>query len=130
VADALIEAILCMAYNTFSMQFASTRGTARLAMAQAGRQEGLCDCKGHASGDQDSLHPCAARMAQRRWETEAVARTGHGPAKPLDSPDMLVSIRAPALARGAGGGALPTAHITVRVSRREALPLGAADMIW
>jgi hypothetical protein len=95
-----------------------------------GRQEGLCDCKGHASGDQDSLHPCAARMAQRRWETEAVARTGHGPAKPLDSPDMLVSIRAPALARGAGGGALPTAHITVRVSRREALPLGAADMIW
>jgi hypothetical protein len=87
-------------------------------------------CKGQASRDYDSLPPCAARMAHRRWETEAVARTSQGPAKTLDSSDRPVSRRAPALAQGAGGGALPMAYLTARGSRSEALPLGAAAMGW
>src|SRR5882672_7818185 len=87
-------------------------------------------CKGQASRDHDSLSPCAARMAHRRWETETVARTSQGPAKTLDSSDRPVSMRAPALAQGAGGGAPPMAYLTARVSRSEALPLGAAAMVW
>jgi hypothetical protein len=38
VADALIEAVLCMACNTFERPLASTRGPARLEMAQAGKK--------------------------------------------------------------------------------------------
>ena len=90
----------------------------------------MCACKGHASRGHDSLPPCAARIAHRRWETEAVARTGQSPAKTLDSSDRPVSMRAPAVARGAGDGALPMAHLTARVSRSEVRPLGAADMVW
>src|SRR5687768_15451305 len=98
-------------------------------MAQVGRQGGVTE-RGRRLGNHDSLHPCTARMAHGRWETEAVARTGQGPAKTLDSSDMPVSMRAPAVARGAAGGALPMAHLTARVSRSEALPLGAAGMGW